>query len=373
MLSSFRLCTLKPHLKTRIPVIGLVDHTPLLCGSLISVRGKASTPINTVIMFVPQQEAWIVERMGKFHRMLDPGLNILLPIVDKVKYVQSLKEIAIDVPKQSAITSDNVTLSIDGVLYLRILNPYLASYGVEDPEFAITQLAQTTMRSELGKISLDKVFRERESLNVSIVESINKASEAWGITCLRYEIRDIKLPTRVQEAMQMQVEAERKKRAAILESEGMREADINVAEGKRQARILASEAERQEQINKASGEAQAILAIAEARAKGLELVARPLRTKDGQNAASLNVAELYVQAFKKLAQKGNTLILPSNVGDVTSAVSQAMAVYNHLSKKTEDIASCPANIDKSAEYFSDKDHETPQVKPVSTKPVDLTK
>ncbi|XP_017838326.1 stomatin-like protein 2, mitochondrial isoform X2 [Drosophila busckii] len=166
----------------------------LLAGSWISMqsRGKASTPMNTIVMFVPQQEAWVVERMGRFHRILDPGLNILVPVADKIKYVQSLKEIAIDVPKQSAITSDNVTLSIDGVLYLRIIDPYRASYGVEDPEFAITQLAQTTMRSELGKMSLDKVFRERESLNVSIVDSINKASEAWGIACLRYEIRDIR-------------------------------------------------------------------------------------------------------------------------------------------------------------------------------------
>lgn len=204
------------------------------------VRHKTSTPLNTIVMFVPQQEAWIVERMGKFNKILAPGMNVLIPFIDRVKYVQSLKEIAIDVPKQSAITVDNVTLGIDGVLYLRILDPYLASYGVEDPEFAITQLAQTTMRSELGKMTLDKVFRERESLNVSIVESINKASEAWGITCLRYEIRDIKLPSRVHEAMQMQVEAERRKRAAILESEGTREAEINVAEGKRQSRILAS-------------------------------------------------------------------------------------------------------------------------------------
>ncbi|KAJ8882548.1 hypothetical protein PR048_014359, partial [Dryococelus australis] len=227
--------------------INQLENSPSILGSVVSVRWKSSTPLNTVVMFVPQQElstimfqAWIVERMGKFHRILEPGLNILVPIIDTVKYVQSLKEIAIDVPKQSAITVDNVNLNIDGVLYLRIINPYFASYGVEDPEFAITQLAQTTMRSELGKISLDNVFRERENLNVNIVESINKASAAWGITCLRYEIRDIKLPSRVQEAMQMQVEAERKKRAAILESEGIREADINVAEGKRQARILAS-------------------------------------------------------------------------------------------------------------------------------------
>ncbi|CAG5049162.1 unnamed protein product [Parnassius apollo] len=294
----------------------------------ITTRYRSTTPLNTIIMFVPQQEAWIVERMGKFHRLLEPGLNLLWPIVDKIKYVQSLKEIAIDVPKQSAITSDNVTLSIDGVLYLRIVDPYLASYGVEDPEFAITQLAQTTMRSELGKISLDKVFRERESLNVSIVDAINKASEAWGIACLRYEIRDIKLPTRIHEAMQMQVEAERRKRAAILESEGVRAADINVAEGKRQARILASEAEKQEQINKASGEAQAMLAVAEARARGLKLIASALAQQDSKHAASLTLAEQYVSAFNKLARTNNTLILPANAGDVSSLVAQAMSIYS---------------------------------------------
>lgn len=270
--------------------------------------------------------------MGKFHRILDPGLNILLPIVDRVKYVQSLKEIAIDVPKQGAITLDNVTLGIDGVLYLRILDPYLASYGVEDPEFAITQLAQTTMRSELGKMSLDKIFRERESLNVGIVEAINKASAAWGITCLRYEIRDIKLPSRVHEAMQMQVEAERRKRAAILESEGVREAEINVAEGKRQSRILASEAQRMEQINHANGEAAAMVAVAQAKAEGLNIVSESLKLQEGKNAASLFIAEEYVHAFNKLARTTNTLILPSNVGDVTSLVSQAMSIYGTVSK-----------------------------------------
>ncbi|KAI4467712.1 stomatin-like protein 2 mitochondrial [Holotrichia oblita] len=334
----------------------------------ITVRYRSSTPINTVVMFVPQQEAWVVERMGKFHRILDPGLNILIPIIDKVKYVQSLKEIAIDVPKQSAITSDNVTLNIDGVLYLRIIDPYLASYGVEDPEFAITQLAQTTMRSELGKIALDKVFRERENLNVSIVDSINKASEAWGITCLRYEIRDIKLPSRVQEAMQMQVEAERKKRAAILESEGVREADINVAEGKRQARILASEAEKQEHINKAAGEAAAMLAIADARATGLKLVAGSLGTKMGGNAASLSIAEQYVNAFNKLAKNNNTLILPANAGDVSNMVGQAMTIYSKLTQTQNlpltnstmepiSLPKCksPSRKDDLAELFSDEE------------------
>ncbi|XP_008195785.1 stomatin-like protein 2, mitochondrial isoform X2 [Tribolium castaneum] len=327
----------------------------------VTVRHRSYTPINTIIMFVPQQEAWVVERMGKFHRILEPGLNVLIPVVDRVKYVQSLKEIAVDIPKQSAITSDNVTLNIDGVLYLRIVDAYLASYGVEDPEFAITQLAQTTMRSELGKISLDKVFRERENLNVSIVDSINKASEAWGMTCLRYEIRDIKLPPRVQEAMQMQVEAERKKRAAILESEGIREADINVAEGKRKSRILASEAERQEQINKAAGEAAAILAVAEARAGGLKLVAEALKKDLGPNAASLSIAEQYVTAFDKLAKTNNTLILPSNVGDVSSLVAQAMSIYSTISKSqgNENVKKIDDCMNSSqndlAELFSDEE------------------
>lgn len=197
---------------------------------------------------------------------------------------------------------------------MKIINAYDASYGVEDPEFAITQLAQTTMRSELGKMSLDKIFRERESLNLSIVESINKAADAWGIVCLRYEIRDIKLPTRIHEAMQMQVEAERRKRAVVLESEGIREADINVAEGKRQARILASEAEKQEEINKAEGQAKGLIAIAEARSKGLKMVSEQLTNQPGNSAASLLVAESYIQAFGNLAKTGNTLIIPSNAG-----------------------------------------------------------
>lgn len=286
-----------------------------------AVRNRSHLPLNTVVLFVPQQEAWVVERMGKFHRILEPGINVLIPFLDRVKYVQSLKEIAIDVPKQAAITSDNVTLSIDGVLYLRILDPYRASYGVEDPEFAITQLAQTTMRSELGKISLDYVFRERENLNIGIVEVINKASEAWGITCLRYEIRDIKLPGRVQEAMQMQVEAERRKRAAILESEGVREAEINVAEGKRRARILASEADKIEKINAAEGQAEA-----------LGIISQALEHKEGLNAASLSTAHSYIQAFQNMATKNNTLILPANVSDVTGIVGSAVTTYKALSK-----------------------------------------
>eukprot|EP00096_Caligus_rogercresseyi_P009581 TRINITY_DN3278_c0_g1_i1.p1 TRINITY_DN3278_c0_g1~~TRINITY_DN3278_c0_g1_i1.p1 ORF type:complete len:302 (-),score=72.84 TRINITY_DN3278_c0_g1_i1:95-1000(-) len=281
-------------------------------------------------MFVPQQEAWVVERMGKFHRILDPGLNLLIPLLDKVKYVQSLKEIAIDIPQQTAISMDNVTINIDGVLYLRILDPYKASYGVEDPEFAITQIAQTTMRSEIGKITMDTLFKERESLNLNIVAAINQAADAWGITCLRYEIRDIRMPTRVQDAMQMQVEAERKKRASILESEGIKAAEINIAEGKKQSRILSSEAQKTELINAAQGSAQAVVAAGEARAKSIELIAESLKQRHGQNAASLAVAEKYVSAFGELAKTNNTLILPSNTGDVTHMVAQAMTIYKNL-------------------------------------------
>ncbi|CAL1270456.1 unnamed protein product [Larinioides sclopetarius] len=325
------------------------------------VRHAQSTPFNTIIMFVPQQEAWVVERMGKFNRILQPGLNFLIPIIDRIKYVQSLKELAIDIPQQSAITLDNVTLNIDGVLYLRVVDPYKASYGVEDPEFAITQLAQTTMRSELGKISLDSVFRERESLNFAIVEAINKASNAWGIDCLRYEIRDIRLPQRVNEAMQMQVEAERKKRAAILESEGVREADINVAEGKKRAKILNAEAEKQEQINRAQGEASAILAKASARAKSLQVISESLIQKKGSNAASLLIAEQYVSAFSKLAKTGNTLILPSNTNDVSSMVAQALAIYKNISTPNLEGSSNTVDVTPDqkdwAEYISDQEDE----------------
>ncbi|OXA61772.1 Stomatin-like protein 2, mitochondrial [Folsomia candida] len=308
------------------------------------IRYKSSTPLNTVILFVPQQEAWVIERMGKFHRILEPGLNFLIPILDRIKYVNSLKEIAIDIPKQSAITKDNVTLTLDGVLYLKIIDPYKASYGITDPEFAITQLAQTTMRSELGKIALDTIFRERESLNISIVESINKAAESWGIACLRYEIRDLKLPSKVQEAMQMQVEAERKKRAQILESEGARESAINIAEGRKKSQILASEAEMQEKIN-----------YAKARAKSIEKIGSALEKSSGHDAGSLIVAEQYVAAFQNLAKKTNTLLLPSDVANVPSMVSQAMSIYKTLASPTNTNSADSSKTDDMEEYFSDDD------------------
>jgi len=296
-------------------------------------RFRSRLPFNTVILFVPQQEAWVVERMGKFYKTLSPGLNILLPVIDNIRYVQSLKEIAIEIPSQTAISKDNVTLSIDGVLYLKIFDPYLASYGVEDAEFAVTQLAQTTMRSEIGKIALDTLFRERELLNAGIVEAINKAAKAWGLDCLRYEIRDIRLPPKVQEAMQMQVEAERRKRATILESEGIREAQINKAEGTKQATILASEGFKLEQINNATGAAEAIRAKADARAQALQMVSDRLRSEEGRNAASLEIAEQYVRAFGNLARTNNTILLPSNTGDMSSMIASALAIYSNLQSK----------------------------------------
>ncbi|NWU86108.1 STML2 protein, partial [Onychorhynchus coronatus] len=295
-------------------------------------RWNSGLPVNIGVLFVPQQEAWVVERMGKFHRILEPGLNFLIPLLDRIRYVQSLKEIVINVPEQSAVTLDNVTLQIDGVLYLRVMDPYKASYGVEDPEYAVTQLAQTTMRSELGKLSLDRVFRERESLNASIVDAINQASDCWGIRCLRYEIKDIHVPPRVKESMQMQVEAERRKRATVLESEGTRESAINVAEGQKQAQILASEAEKAEQINKAAGEANAMLVKARAKAEAIQLLAAALSQQHGSAAASLSVAEQYVNAFSKIAKDSNTVLLPANTGDVTNMVAQALGIYTTLTK-----------------------------------------
>ena len=296
--------------------------------SLLAIR----PPPNLIINFVPQQQAWIVERFGRYLKTLQPGLNILIPIVDTIRYVQSLKEKAIDIPSQSAITEDNVTIHIDGVLYYRVTDSYLASYGVEDAEFAVVQLAQTTMRSELGKIKLDSVFQERMNLNHMIVDAINSSAAAWGIRCMRYEIKDIQLPTKVKEAMQMQVEAERKKRANILDSEGARESAINRAEGLRQSKILASEAMRIEQVNMAKGEAAAILAKAHARAQGLNMLGHSLGKQHGSKAASLSIAEQYVQAFSKLAKATNTVLIPEKTGDVGSMVAQAMAIYGNMTK-----------------------------------------
>jgi len=270
--------------------------------------------------------------MGKFHRILQPGLAILIPFIDRIAYVKSLKENAIEIPSQSAITADNVTLELDGILYTRVFDAYKASYGVEDAEYAISQLAQTTMRSEIGQLTLDHVLKERANLNANITAAINEAAQDWGVTCLRYEIRDIHAPEGVVEAMHRQVTAERSKRAEILESEGQRQSAINVAEGKKQSVILASEALKQEQINLATGEAEAIRVKAQATAQGIDSVARAIAEgKDSaQGAVSLSVAEKYVEAFGKLAKEGTSVIVPGNVGDIGSMIASAMAVYGKV-------------------------------------------
>ncbi|KAK3109802.1 Synaptotagmin-like protein 2 [Teratosphaeriaceae sp. CCFEE 6253] len=295
---------------------------------------RQTTPANTVVKFVPQQTAWIVERMGRFNRILQPGLAILVPIIDRIAYVKSLKENAMEIPSQSAITADNVTLELDGVLYTRVFDPYKASYGVEDADYAISQLAQTTMRSEIGQLTLDHVLKERAQLNTNITQAINEAAADWGIRCLRYEIRDIHAPGPVVEAMHRQVTAERSKRAEILESEGQRQSAINIAEGRKQSVILASEAVKSENINTASGEAEAILLKAKATAAGIAAVARSI--EDGQQAAqgavSLSVAEKYVEAFGRLAKEGTSVVVPGNVGDIGGMIATAMGVYGTVNQ-----------------------------------------
>ncbi|KAK0385207.1 hypothetical protein NLU13_7684 [Sarocladium strictum] len=301
-------------------------------GPLTSYFPKPRLPANTVVRFVPQQTAWIVERMGKFHRILEPGLAILMPFLDRIAYVKSLKESAIEIPSQRAITADNVTLDLDGVLYTRVFDAYKASYGVEDAEYAISQLAQTTMRSEIGQLTLDHVLKERAALNTNITAAINDAAEAWGVTCLRYEIRDIHAPAAVVEAMHRQVTAERSKRAEILESEGQRQSAINIAEGRKQSVILASEALRAERINEADGEAEAILLKARATAQGIDAVSKSITEgQDGaRGAISLTVAEKYVDAFAKLAKESTAVVVPGNVGDISGMIATGLSVYGKV-------------------------------------------
>ena len=283
---------------------------------------------------VPQQQAWIVESLGKFDRKLEPGLNFLVPFYQKVAYRHSLKENAIEVPEQPGITRDNVTLMLDGILYVRIVDPIAASYGVSNPVYAVSLLAQTTMRSEIGKLTLDKTFEERETLNTNIVTAINQAAQAWGIQCMRYEIKNITPPQSVLKAMELQMAADRQKRAAILESEGKMQAQINAAQGTKQQVVLQSEASQIDQINRAHGEAEAIIAVADATAQGIHKVAEAIQQQGGSDAVSLRIAEQYVSAFKELAKEGNTILLPANVGDVGSMVAQALTVFESIRSRT---------------------------------------
>ena len=273
---------------------------------------------------VPQQSAYVVERLGKYAATLDAGFHILLPFIDRIRYRHSLKESAIDIPEQVCITRDNVQVSVDGILYLKVLNPQRASYGISDFHFALIQLGQTTLRSEIGKIELDRTFEERTNINIQVVNELDKASEAWGVKVLRYEIKNITPPKGVLDAMEKQMRAEREKRAVILTSEGERDAAINQAEGEKQQVIKASEAKKQQQINEADGAASAILAIAQATAEGLRKVAETIQVPGGQEAVQLRVAEQYITKFGELAKTTNTLILPATVSDVGSMIALAM-------------------------------------------------
>jgi len=293
------------------------------------------------IKIVPQQQAWIVEKLGRFDRKLEPGLNLLIPFIERVAYKHSLKEFAHEVQEQPAITRDNVTMMMDGIIYLRIIDPVQASYGVADPIYAVSQLAQTSMRSEIGKLSLDQCFEERETLNANIVTALNLASQTWGIQCMRYEIKNITPPSTVLKAMELQVAAERQKRAEILQSEGLRQSKINMAEGSKQEIVLNSEASQTDQVNRARGEADAIVAVAEATAKGIEMIAAAIAHKGGEEAIALRVAEQYVSAFEKLAKTSTTMLLPANAHETGSMVAQALTVFDQIKSRQNDARTAP--------------------------------
>ena len=280
------------------------------------------------VRIVPQQQAWVVERLGKFDAVLEPGLNFINPFLSRVSYKHSLKEVPLDVPEQICITKDNTQLSVDGILYFQVVDPRLASYGSSNYVQAITQLAQTALRSAIGKMELDKTFESRDEINHNVVTVLDEAGRTWGIKVLRYEIKSLTPPDSILRAMQAQITAEREKRAVIATSEGKRQQEINIADGERQAAILASEGQKQAQINKAQGEAAAIQLVADATANGVRAVAAAIGEPGGLNAANLKVAQQYIDTFANLAKQSNTLIVPSTVSDVAGIVSSAMTVLD---------------------------------------------
>ena len=281
---------------------------------------------------IPQQTAWVIERLGKFHKVLNPGLNFIIPFIDKVAYKHSLKEIPLDTPSQVCITRDNTQLSVDGILYFQVTDPKLASYGTSNYLVAITQLAQTTLRSVIGKMVLDETFEERDIINNQVVSAIAEAALNWGVKVLRYEIKDLTPPAVILQAMQRQITAEREKRAVIFESEGRKQEQINLATGAREAALAESEGEKQSEINIAEGKAQATIAIANATAEAIAKIAQASQQQGGDTAVNLKVAEQYIEAFKNLAQTNNTLIIPSNLSDVSGMVSSVMKIVQSTKK-----------------------------------------
>jgi len=299
-------------------------NAALLIGIVVAVLGLVVVVKTATV--VPQQAAFVVERLGKFNAVLEAGFHVLLPFIDVIRYRHTLKEQAVDIPEQVCITRDNVQVAVDGILYLKVLDAQRASYGIADYYFAITQLAQTALRSEIGKIELDRTFEERSHINSMVISELDKATGPWGVKVLRYEIKNITPPKDVIAAMEKQMRAEREKRAVILSSEGERDAVVNAAEGKKQEVIKASEAKRQQQINEAQGEAEAILAVATATGEGLRKVAEAIGAPGGLEAVQLRVAEQYVAEFGKIAKAGNTLVLPANLSDLGSMIALAMNV-----------------------------------------------
>ncbi|MGD1988418.1 MAG: paraslipin [Pseudomonadales bacterium] len=309
-------------------LLGFIFNVWVLLSAVALVVLKQS------VRFVPQNTALVVERFGKYRTTMEAGLNFLVPFIDRVAYNQTLKEQAVDVPSQGAITRDNISLVVDGVLYVKVIDPYKASYGVESYVYAVTQLAQTTMRSEIGKLELDKTFEEREALNTNIVAQINEAAAPWGVMVMRYEIKDIDPPRTVLDAMERQMKAEREKRAVVLESEGERQSSINVAEGQRQARVLAAEAEKAEQILRAEGEASAILAVADAKAAALETLGAAANTERGQKAVQLNLAEQAIEARANIARESSVVLLSEGQTNAANVVAEAMTILQRLSPQS---------------------------------------
>src|SRR4030066_13973 len=289
--------------------------------------------IASMIKVVPQRTAIIVERLGKFRAVFTAGFQVLIPFIDKVRYRHTLKEQAIDVPPQICITRDNIAVEVDGILYLQVLDPQKASYGIDNYRFASIQIAQTTMRSIIGKLELDRTFEERETINVSIVEAVDKASEPWGVKVTRYEVKNISPPQSIRDAMEKQMRAEREKRAIIAESEGTKQAKINVADGDKQEYILKSEGEKQKRINEAAGKASEIEQVANATANGLRAISKAISEENGLNAVNLRIAEQYLNAFGNLAKTNNTMILPSNLSDIAGVVATATSVFNETRDK----------------------------------------
>lgn len=305
--------------------------------SLILVLFAVITVFKT-IRIVPQQYAYVVERLGKYHDTLNAGLHIVIPFIDQIRYKHNLKEIVMDIEEQICITRDNVQVGIDGVIFFIVMDPKLASYGVANFVPAIVQLAQTTLRSEIGKLDLDQTFEERAKINNAIVDAIDQATDAWGVKVLRYELKSIMPPKDVLEAMEKQMRAEREKRAQILVSEGDRDAKINRAEGFKQEQIKQSEAERQKRINEAEGQGQGILTIANATAQGIKLIADSINSQGGKDAAKLRVAEEYIAQFGKIAKTGNTMIIPADAGNMAGMVATALSVFDEVRHKQQPSA-----------------------------------